>query len=111
MQVVINREGAVTVLKPLGPLVSGELAEMEEALVNLSKNWTRRMVVNLSEATYMDSAGLELISRYQRQLTAHGLKLKLCQLNELTRKIFDLTRLSQRFEIFPDTSTAVRSFL
>jgi anti-sigma B factor antagonist len=111
MQIVTNNEGAVTILKPLGSLVSGELDDMEKSLLKLSQNWTNRIVINMTDVVCIDSAGLELVNRYYNQLSNHGLRLKLCGMNKLIRKIFDLTRLSSHFEIFPDTTAAVRSFL
>ena len=111
MRVIINNEGAVTVIKPLGSLLSGELKELDQALLEMAKNWTKRIVINLTDSTCIDSAGLELINRHHRQLTDRGLRLKLCGLNELCSKILELTRLSRQFEIFNDTSAAIRSFL
>ena len=111
MQVATSKEGAVTVLKPTGPITIGELNELEQQLDNSYRNWTKRIVVNLSEVAFIDSGGVEMLLKFQRQLEKRGLKLKLSGLNEITQKIFDLTRLSRSFEIFTDTNGAVRSFL
>ncbi len=111
MQVTVNNEGSVTIIKPRGAIVLGELDQLEDALNDMMRKWTRRVVINLVEATCIDSAGLELINRYYHRLAQHGLRLKLCGLNELTRKILDITQLSRQFEIYTDTSAAVRSFI
>jgi len=111
MQVATNKEGAVTVLIPTGPITAGELDVLDQQLDNVYRNWTKRIVVNLSEVPFIDSAGLEMLLRFQRQLEERGLKLKISGLNEITQKIFDLTQLSRSFEIFADTNGAVRSFL
>ncbi|MCK4629631.1 MAG: STAS domain-containing protein [Sedimentisphaerales bacterium] len=111
MKVITNNEGAVTILKPLGPLLAGELDELDKSLNILVRDWTRRIVINMTESGCIDSAGLELINRYHQQLGEHGLRLKLCGMSELVRKIFNLTRLSHRLEIYPDTAAAVRSFV
>jgi len=68
MQVTANKEGAVTVLKPTGAITAGELNELEQQLDNSYRNWTKRIVVNLSEVAYIDSAGLEMLLKFQRQL-------------------------------------------
>ena len=111
MQVVVSREGAATILKPLGPLVVGELDEMDQTLNQLGQKWIKRIVINMDNATFIDSAGLQLMKRHQDLLNSHGLKLKLSGLTEIAQKILDLTQLSKCFEIYPDTATAVRSFL
>lgn len=111
MQVIMGKEGAVTIVKPMGPVTVNEMDEFESRLNELSRNWSKRVVLNMSEVPFIDSAGLELILRHHREFTERGLKLKLCGLSEITEKILTLTRLLQRFETFPDTSSAVRSFL
>ncbi|MBN1844378.1 MAG: STAS domain-containing protein [Sedimentisphaerales bacterium] len=111
MQVTVGKEGAVTVVKPLGPITAGELESLEARLTELSRHWTQRLVLNLGEVTCVDSAGLELLVRFHRQFEQRGLKLKLCGMNDLVEKVFTLTRLSGRFDICPDTAAAVRSFL
>ena len=111
MRVIVGQEGAVTVVKPIGPVVSGDLEELDQALFKLFNRWSKRIVINMTDVVFVDSAGLELLNRYSRMFSSHGLKLKLCGLNEMTRKILDLTQLSRRFEIFADTSTSIRSFL
>ncbi len=111
MQAITSREGSVTILKPLGPLVASELDDLDQAFQELVQKWTRRVVINMSNATFLDSAALELLCRYQEQMSEHGLKMKLCNLSDISDQIFDLTRLARRFEIYPDTNKAIRSFL
>lgn len=111
MQVVKSREGSVTIIKPTGPIVAGELDELDQAFNDLAVKWTKRVAVNMSDVTFLDSAGLELLVRHQKQMSEHGLKMKLSHLSEMTRKIMDITQISRLFEIYPDTATAVRSYL
>jgi len=111
MRVVTNSEGSVTILKPLGPMVMGELEEIDQALRELGQQWTKRMVLNMANSTFIDSVGLELLNRYYFEYGEHGLKLKLSGLNEICNKIFELTKMAGKFEIYPDTSMAVRSYL
>ena len=111
MKVITNTEGSVTILKPFGPLLAGELDELDKSLNALAGDLARRIVINMAESGCIDSVGLELISRHHRRFGEHGLCLKLCGLSELVRKIFDLTGLSRRLEIYADTAAAVRSFV
>jgi len=100
MQVITNSEGSVTILKPLGPLVMGELEEIDQALRKLGQQWTKRMVLNMANSTFIDSAGLELLNRYHFEYGEHGLKLKLSGLNDICNKIFELTKMAGKFEIY-----------
>ncbi len=111
MQTVVSREGAVTIVKPLGPLVIGELDDIENALNELESNMARRIVINLSKATFIDSAGLEMLCEHQNNMNQYGVYLKLCSLTDISLKIMELTRLSSNFETYPDKSMAIRSYL
>ncbi len=93
MQVVSSREGSVTILKPLGSLITGELEDLEQSLQELTRNWTKRIAINMSNVNFVDSAGMELLCEFRQQLNEQGLRMKLYGLNEITVKIFDLTRL------------------
>lgn len=111
MRVAVSQEGAVTVLRPVGPIVAGELDELDQTLFELFNHWTKRLIVNMSDVSFMDSAGLELLVRNHRQFDSHGLIMKLCSLSDTTQKILSLTRLLRRFDTYPDAATAIRSFL
>ena len=75
MKVAVSHEGAATIVKPEGPLTESELHELDRRLRELADNWTQRIVVNLSEAALIDSAGLELLCQYQHELQQHGIKV------------------------------------
>jgi len=94
-----------------GPLVAGELDSLTAELDRLVQNWAARVVIDMSDCPFADSAGLEQLCHYHRKFTQRGLELKLSGLTEMTGKILELTRVSRRFQIFTDISTAVRSFL
>jgi len=111
MQVTLGKEGSVTIIKPLGPIIAGELDALEGEIARLLKNWAKRLVLDLSEVPFLDSAGLEMLCRYQKELSNYGLQLKLCAATEMTHTILDLTRIGQRFQMFSDSTSAVRSFL
>lgn len=111
MQVNTSRQGSVTVVKPIGPIIVSELDELQYSLDNLKTNLARRIIIDMTECQFIDSAGLELLCNYRREFASQGLTIKLSGLTEMTEKIFELTRLIQRFQFFSDTSTAIRSFL
>ena len=85
MEVTIGTEGAVTVVKPMGPMIAGELGELDTKLSRLSQHWTKRLVVCMSEVTFIDSAGLEMLIRYHQEMAGRGLQLKLSGLNDVTQ--------------------------
>ena len=111
MKIVELRQGAVTVLKPAGPLIQSDAALLREQLLRESSANLGRVVLDMSEVPFIDSAGLEAMLDVTEQMTQSGQTLKLCGANKNVREIMTLTDIAPLFDHFEDVTTAVRSFL
>ena len=112
MEINEQRQGAVTVLKPQGPLVAQDADQFKETLAAvLATSLGRFVVVDASEIPFVDSRGLEVLKEATEHLSDSGQALRLCGANETLREVFDLTDLSKLFEHYQDVNSAVRSFL
>jgi anti-sigma B factor antagonist len=67
----------------------------------------KRLVVDLSRVTYIDSAGLAAFIEAMQKVEAYGGKFALAGLQETVRSIFEISRLDQVFQIFPDVDAAL----
>lgn len=111
MEISETRQGAVTVVKPMGPLVQ---SDAEQFAVRMREVMTRslgRFVVDASAVPYVDSRGLESLVEATDELGKSGQALRLCGATETVREVLELTDLSSQFEHFQDVGSAVRSFL
>lgn len=111
MQIQEERKGAVTVLRPVGPLTQADVEQFKSRLMQVRKESLGRFVVDASAVAFIDSNGLEALVDANDELSKSGQSLKLCGLNETLREVLNLTDLSSLFESFDDVSSAVRSFL
>jgi anti-sigma B factor antagonist len=68
-----------------------------------------RFVVDLSGVTYIDSAGLAALIQAMQKVEGYGGKFLLAGLQETVRSIFEISRLDQVFQIFPDADAALRN--
>ncbi len=66
-----------------------------------------RLVVDLSAVTYIDSAGLAALIQAMQKVEGYGGKFQLAGLQETVRSIFEISRLDQVFQIFPDVDAAL----
>jgi anti-sigma B factor antagonist len=66
-----------------------------------------RIVVDLSRATYIDSAGLAALILAMQTVEAYGGRFFLTGLHETMRSIFQSSRLDQIFQIYPDVEAAL----
>jgi anti-anti-sigma factor len=66
-----------------------------------------RLVVDLSDVSYIDSAGLAALIEAMQKVEGYGGRFALAGLQETVRSIFEISRLDQVFQIFPDTNAAL----
>src|ERR1043166_3586003 len=66
-----------------------------------------RIVIDLSHATFIDSAGVAALILAMQQVEAYGGQFFLSGLQETIRSIFETSRLDGIFRIFPDVNAAL----
>ena len=59
MRIQEQKHGAVTVLKPAGPLVEDDVESFKSRLLELMQETLGRVVVDASAVPFVDSKGLE----------------------------------------------------
>lgn len=111
MRIENHKVGAVTVVEPHGPVVQEDAEILGSRLVATVRDTMGRLVVDVTDVPYLDSAGLEVLADAATQLQTTGQTLRLCGANETLRTVFDLTELGSKFDHYQDVNTAVRSFL
>ena len=78
-----------------------------ESLNAMIKKKPERLVIDLSRATYIDSAGLAALILAMQEVEAYGGRFFLAGLQETLRSIFETSRLDGIFPIFPDVDAAL----
>jgi anti-anti-sigma factor len=66
-----------------------------------------RILIDLSGATYIDSAGLAALILAMQKVEGYGGRFFLTGVHETMRSIFETSRLDQIFQIFPDVDAAL----
>lgn len=111
MTIQTQQYGAVTVVKPDGPLIGTDADKFKARLLEIAAETLGRVVLDISAVSYLDSRALESLVDVTQQLSASGCVLKLCAANETIRQVMMLTGVSSQFEHFEDANSAIRSFL
>jgi anti-anti-sigma factor len=111
MRISEQRSGAVTVLKPEGPILEADAVALKQKLMTTLGGSLGRFVVDMSAVPYLDSKGLEALVEVTEEMSRSGQALRLCAPNKTVREVLELTDLASMFDHFEDTNTAVRSFL
>lgn len=111
MQIQEDTHGAVTVVKPVGPVTKDDADALKERMLKIRARTLGRLVMDASGIPFVDSKGLEVLVEVNDQLAEGGQALKICAMNDVMREVLELTDLGSTFEQFDDVNAAVRSFL
>ena len=111
MQIHQRSVGDVTIIDLNGKMTLGEGDELLRDKVNsLVQQGQKKIVLNLAEVPYIDSAGLGEIVRTYTTVSRQGGSLKLLSLTKRIQDLLAITKLLTVFETFDSESEAVKSF-
>ncbi len=101
----------VTILDLQGKMLIGEGDELlREKINNLVENGTQKIVLNLADVPYVDSAGLGEIVRCYTTVSRKSGKLKLLNLTKRIQDLLSITKLLTVFDTYETEAEAVKSF-
>lgn len=106
-----RESGNIMLVDISGQITLGEgSAKLRELLRDLLAKGNSRIVLNLGDVSYIDSAGIgELVSGFN-SVRNRGGELKLLHLTKKVHDVLLITKLYTVFDIHSDESAAVRSF-
>ena len=112
MQITERQVGDVMILDLKGKITLGEGDELLKDKVNsIVSQGRRKIVLNLAEVPYLDSAGLGEVVRAYTTVSRQGGSLKLLNLTKRITDLLSITKLLTVFDTFESEDEAVRSFL
>jgi len=111
MQIEERTVGDVLILDVKGRITLGEGDEILKDKVNsLLNQGLKKIVLNLAEVPYIDSAGLGEIVRTYTTVSRQGGSLKLLSLTKRITDLLAITKLLTVFETYESENEAVQSF-
>jgi len=94
-----TKEGDTVVIAVEGQLVAANRQQLREAVVSELERGARAFVIDFSETGYVDSAGLGALVSLSKRIRESSGSLRLTNLNEDLRTLFELTRLDTLFAL------------
>ena len=111
MQIDERTMGDVVVLDLKGRVMLGEGDEVLKDKVNgLLNQGKKKIVLNLAEVPYIDSAGLGEVVRTFTTVSRQGGQLKLLNLTKRITDLLAITKLLTVFDTYDSENEAVQSF-
>jgi anti-sigma B factor antagonist len=101
----------VTVVEIEGRIVLGEESNsFREHVKSLLAAGKKKVVLNMSNVTYIDSAGLGTLVATYSSARAQGATLKLSNLGTKFREVLQVTKLFTVFDVYDTEAASVQSF-
>lgn len=99
MQIKTNISNQKLVFSLSGRLDTITSPQLEEEINRCSFDEIETVILNIKELEYISSAGLRVVLKLHKKMTAQGGHLKLINVNDMVNEIFDMTGMSDFLEI------------
>lgn len=101
----------VTVVAMDGRIVLGEESNaLREKVKSLVAEGKKKIVLNMDNITFIDSAGLGTLVAAHHSAKGQGSALKLCHLGTKFQEVLQITKLMTIFDVYNTEAEAVASF-
>ncbi len=106
----MTREGEILVVDVGGQLIVGNRQELKQRVLDELDRGERRFLIDFAQTGYIDSSGLGVLVSLSKKIREQGGELRLANLNEDLKTLFELTKLDTLFQIADSRERALESF-
>ena len=111
LKITTREVDGVTVAALDGRIVLGEESNaLREKIKTLVGEGKKKIVLNMDNVTFIDSAGLGTLVASHHSAKAQGAGLKLCHLGTKFQEVLQITKLMTIFDVYNTEAEAVASF-
>ena len=106
----VKKQDDVTVIDVEGQLIVGNRQELKQKVLEELEKGARKFLIDFTNTGYIDSSGLGVLVSLSKKIREQGGELRLANLNEDLRTLFELTKLDTLFHIATNREEALASF-
>jgi anti-sigma B factor antagonist len=114
LTISVDNMKRVTLMTVSGRIDSSNATELDDTLKDTMNDGNYNIVINLSDVSYMSSAGLRALVSALRECKKHRGDVRLSEPSERVAEVLDLAGLTVAeaplFQVFEDNTSAVGSF-
>jgi anti-sigma B factor antagonist len=110
MNITQRTEGGVVIIELGGRVDTAGAIELERALQAEHGDEHFRLVLDMRDLTYLNSAGLRILADFLTISRANGGDLHLAGLSDKIRRVFEIIGFDNFFDIFEDIPSAIEGF-
>jgi anti-sigma B factor antagonist len=106
----IRKSGDVSVVEVEGQLIVGNRQELKQKVLDELEMGERKFLIDFGKTGYIDSSGLGVLVSLSKKIREQGGELRLANLNDDLKTLFELTKLDTLFQIADTRQRAMESF-
>ncbi|TNE47710.1 MAG: anti-sigma factor antagonist [Bacteroidetes bacterium] len=110
MEIKTKEAGDVQVVYLEGNLDTNTAGSAETHLNALMDSGASKILINLKTLEYMSSAGLRVLLATTKKIKGKGGQLRISDLNETVREVFEISGFSMIFSVFDTEEKALEGF-
>lgn len=110
MNFEISQHEGVTIVEITGQLIVANRQELKDDVLKLLDSGTRKFLIDFRDTAYIDSSGLGVLVSLSKKIREKGGEMRLSNLNEDLRTLFELTKLDTLFHIADTRDQALKDF-
>lgn len=104
----VEKVSEVLVVDVEGQLIVGNRQELKQKVLEELEKGERKFVVDFEKTGYIDSSGLGVLVSLSKKVREQGGELRLANLNEDLKTLFELTKLDTLFQIADSREAALK---
>lgn len=105
-----SKENDVVVVDVDGQLIVGNRQELKQKVLDELESGERKFLIDFANTGYIDSSGLGVLVSLSKKIREQSGELRLANLNEDLRTLFELTKLDTLFNIADSRAEALAGF-
>src|SRR5690606_17620750 len=106
----VKKDADVVTIDVEGQLIVGNRQELKQKVLQELEGGARKFLIDFAKTGYIDSSGLGVLVSLSKKIREQGGELRLANLNEDLRTLFELTKLDTLFHISNSREEALASF-
>jgi anti-sigma B factor antagonist len=110
MSFAIKKQGEVVIVDVDGQLIVGNRQELKQKVLDELERGERKVLIDFTRTGYIDSSGLGVLVSLSKKIREQGGELRLANLNDDLKTLFELTKLDTLFQISDTKERALQSF-
>ena len=97
MSFTIKKEGEIVVVDVEGQLIVGNRQELKQKVLDELERGEKKFLIDFAQTGYIDSSGLGVLVSLSKKIREQGGELRLANLNDDLKTLFELTKLDTLF--------------